>query len=80
MGSPNITCVCIWPTAKELLVAAGYQKPNSGALFVGLSSVMRSVLMDSQANKDRNGRVDYNGGSATGQATAMVSTGRGIEP
>lgn len=49
MGSPNITCVCIWPTAKELLVAAGYQKPNRGALFDGLSSVIRSVLMDRQA-------------------------------
>ncbi len=48
MGNPNITCVCICPTAKELLVAAGYQKPNSGALFVGLSSVMRSVLMDNR--------------------------------
>ena len=51
IGSPNITCVCIWPTAKEPLVAAGYQNPNSGALFVGLSSVMRSVLMDDKAMK-----------------------------
>ena len=48
MGDPNMTCVCICPTPKELLVAAGYQKPNNGALFVGFSSVMRSVLMDNR--------------------------------
>lgn len=40
-----MTWVCIWPTDRAVLVVAGYQKPKSGALLLGLSSVMRSVLM-----------------------------------
>jgi hypothetical protein len=43
----------MWPTASDELVVAGYQKPRRGALFVGLSSVMRSVLMKNDAICDR---------------------------